>query len=176
MKTKILTIIMLCGVWGGYAQTTPRYAASALTWVFGSQTWSDAIQVPECNKTSFTNSSTNSDCRSYTFEGKTYYYYNWPYVIQHATTLCPAPWRVPTNSDQNALVSVTTTPALATAWGLAGHTFSMDMYAVGSRGYIWSSTAISTTTSYNLAYGSGSQLISRPDKYLGFQVRCVRDK
>jgi hypothetical protein len=37
----------------GYAQTTPRYAASTQTWTFGEQIWSDAIHIPECNKTDF---------------------------------------------------------------------------------------------------------------------------
>jgi hypothetical protein len=34
---KLLTIVMLFGVMGGYAQNTPNYATSTQTWVFGTQ-------------------------------------------------------------------------------------------------------------------------------------------
>jgi hypothetical protein len=67
---KILIILMLCGVCYSYAQDTPRYAASTKTWVFGYQIWSDAIQIPSCNKSSFKVSFTEPDCRSYTFKVK----------------------------------------------------------------------------------------------------------
>ena len=94
MKT-IVTIIMLCGVLGGYAQTTPPYAASTKTWTFGEQTWSDAIHIPECNKSSFTERYYETQCRSYTQGANTWYYYNWLYVNKHAARLCHSPWRVP---------------------------------------------------------------------------------
>jgi hypothetical protein len=68
---KKITIIMLCGVISGYAQNTPRYAASTTTWKYGEQTWSDAIQVPECDKEDFEASST-PQCRSYTKDGTTW--------------------------------------------------------------------------------------------------------
>ena len=98
MKT-IVTIIMLCGVLGGYAQTTPRFAASTKTWTVGKQTWSDAIRIPECNKNSYRSRETDPECCSYAKDGNTRYYYNWRYVQMHATHLCPAPWRVPDHDD-----------------------------------------------------------------------------
>jgi hypothetical protein len=66
---KSLTIIMLCGFISCYAQNTPPYAASAQTWTFGNQTWSDAIHMPGCNKESLIDLY-DPDCCSYTTDGK----------------------------------------------------------------------------------------------------------
>jgi hypothetical protein len=69
---------------------TPPYAASTLIWTFGEQQWSDAIRIPACNKTSsFTDSYTEPQCRSYTSGTNTWYYYNWPYVVANPSTMCP---------------------------------------------------------------------------------------
>jgi hypothetical protein len=81
----------------------PQYAASTKTWTVKSQIWSDVINVPECDHDAFTNSNTDPYCRSYTTNGKKYYYYNWPYVDKNQNTLCPSPWRVPTVDDFIAL-------------------------------------------------------------------------
>ncbi|MDR3185148.1 MAG: fibrobacter succinogenes major paralogous domain-containing protein, partial [Prevotellaceae bacterium] len=84
---------------------TPRYAASSATWVFGAQTWSDAIQIPGCDKDDFGCSPSDPRCRSHTDQdGLKRYYYNWPYVNRHADTLCPSPWRVPSEADFETLI------------------------------------------------------------------------
>ena len=78
------------------------YFASTQTWTVGGPTWSDAVQIPECDKADFdggTPETPQADCRSYTREGKTYYYYSWVYVDQKLDLLCPSPWRVPTKDD-----------------------------------------------------------------------------
>jgi hypothetical protein len=80
--------------------TTPTYAASKNVWKFGDQIWSDAIQIPDCNKSSFEISSTVPQCCSYTYEGNTYYYYNWAYVHEYKKILCPGKiWRVPSRAN-----------------------------------------------------------------------------
>jgi hypothetical protein len=177
MKT-IVTIIMLCGVLGGYAQTTPRYAASTKTWTFGEQTWSDAIRIPECNKSSFADSNTDPQCRSYTQDGKTWYYYNWPYVNKHAARLCPSPWRVPTATDFETLSGYTDVSALSDAWGYGGITNSTSVYGTGSAIRYWSSQEFSSFTNgayYLHSYTDGSVgLLYDGLKRYGFQVRCVK--
>lgn len=80
------------------AVNVPPYAATNNVWAIGPLTWSDVIQVPNCNKEMF-EYSTNPQCCSKTYKGQTYYYYNWYYVKQHAKMLCPAPWRWPTFDD-----------------------------------------------------------------------------
>jgi hypothetical protein len=175
---KILTIIMLCGVVGSYAQNTPRYAASTRTWTFGNQTWSDAIHIPECNKSSFTRDYDNPQCRSYTEDGKTWYYYNWAYVNQKAAVLCPSPWRVPTVEDSETLVSNTIYNTLSGEWGYGGYAHSTLVSNTGSHAYYWSSTVDSSNTSYayTLYFATNGHVYwdLEHNKRCGFQVRCVK--
>lgn len=75
----------------------PPNAASNAIWLYDNGFWSDAIRMPDCDKTDFNFSYTTPDCRSYTSSsGRTWYYYNQEYVNQYASTLCPSPWHVPT--------------------------------------------------------------------------------
>jgi hypothetical protein len=155
--------------------STPLYAASTQTWTFGDQIWSDAIQIPECNKTSFTNSYDVPDCRNYTNNNITYYYYyNWAYVNTNGTTLCASPWRVPSQADFVALSGVTSAGELTSAWGLPGYAYGSLMYSVGGSTYYWSSAENGSTAAYNLGYSGGTLSVSYSGKDSGFQVRCVR--
>jgi uncharacterized protein (TIGR02145 family) len=168
------------------------YPASTQTWVIGDQTWSDVIHIPECNKEAFEGSNTNPQCRSYTHEGTTNYYYNWPYADQKASALCPLPWRVPSKEDFIALdialggdgePRYDEDPAWITAnyvntWGgsYAGFANEGAMYSMGEDGHYWSSSSDEDTTAYHL-YISLSGLVY-PNVYGlshgGFQVRCVK--
>lgn len=159
--------------------TAPPYAATTQTWEFGNRTWSDAIHIPACNKADFdggVNEAPKADGRSLTTdEGKTYYYYSWPYVIENAKTLCPDPWRVPTIADIAAAVAVA--PALDVAWGLSGFVDEGGHpHYVGEYGSLWSSTPVENTT--DKAHGIlWSDLLPVPDQYNitnGDAVRCVR--
>jgi uncharacterized protein (TIGR02145 family) len=75
----------------------PPNARTSETWVLsgeeGYQVWSDVINLPGCNKTSYTASETKADCRSGFADS---YLYSWLFVIKNADLLCPSPWRVPT--------------------------------------------------------------------------------
>jgi hypothetical protein len=156
---------------------TPPYAASTQTYEFGDQIWSDAIQCPECNKESFSNSETEPQCRSYTEGGNTWYYYNWAYVSQHAERLCPSPWRVPTESDLETLFDVTDYTTLISAWGNSFGGYCSNngsLYMQGKNTSYWSSTEYSDYI-YNLYYDSSGNLgYSFGIKSYGSQVRCVR--
>jgi uncharacterized protein (TIGR02145 family) len=160
------------------ARPTPTYAASTQTWTFGSSplVWSDAIQIPNCNKTSFTNSTDDPQCRSYTDgESNTWYYYNWAYVSTNAATLCPAPWRVPTREDFVALMAATSSAELVDDWGYGGFADGSNVNEVDSFGYFWSSKEDRSNSGY-LYYGSGNGNLGTfyRDKHLGYQVRCVK--
>jgi uncharacterized protein (TIGR02145 family) len=159
------------------APKVPCHAASTNTWSYGSQTWSDAIHIPACNKPSFTESYTDPHCRSYTSGTNTWYYYDWPYVNQNAATLCPSPWRVPTSSDFSTLVSATNYSTLINAWGYGGYaygSYGSSMADVSMRAYYWSSTQYNTNDAYTLHYVSGGLNVTSVNKYYGFQVRCVK--
>jgi hypothetical protein len=173
---KIFTIIMLCGVVCGYAQNTPSNAASTIIWVIGEQSWSNAIRMPECHKETFEEDHA-PQCRSYTEEGKTWYYYNWAYVDKYKAKMCPSPWRVPTKADMETLESNSNGNALFDAWGYGGYAFGSSMYDVNSYdAYYWSSTEYDRGFAYNLYFstsgGVGPQKLST--KLTGLQVRCVK--
>jgi hypothetical protein len=162
------------------ASDTPPHAASSQTWTIGSQTWSDAINIPSCNKTSF-NSGSNpnflADCRSYNNSGATYYYYSWPYVNEHKGTFCPSPWRVPSNSDFMTLAYNTTKEHLASIWGYSGYAVSSATpSSIGSAGSLWSSEANTATAAYSLYYykNSSDVEVSTDSKGMGYPVRCVK--
>jgi hypothetical protein len=156
--------------------------ASTQTWVFGNRTWSDAIQIPECNKTDFANSDTDPQCRSYTYNGHLFYYYNWPYVDVNKNILCPAPWRVPNQSDFSALIGNTNYTALINAWLKSGWCAAgpiLDGYY--GAGNVWSTTTVNSSLSVALQYHdlglnpASNLLTTNTSKYVGLQVRCVKD-
>ncbi|MDR3180618.1 MAG: hypothetical protein LBT61_01650 [Prevotellaceae bacterium] len=154
----------------------PTHAASSYVWQFGTSTltWSDAIHIPDCNKETFEISYDEPQCRSYTYEGKTFYYYNWPYVNLNANTLCPSPWRVPTGSDFDALITCTNAVALASAWGRGGYAYGSSMVDVGTYGTYWSSTETCISTAAYMHIKSSYRGMDLAYKNYGQVVRCVK--
>ncbi len=81
----------------------PADARTSGLWAAGSQTWSDVINVPACNKTDFAGGSA-SDCRNNDkFSDTRGYFYSFQYVTANGATMCPAPWSIPTMDDFVAL-------------------------------------------------------------------------
>jgi hypothetical protein len=154
--------------------TPPTHAASTQTWTFGDQTWSDAIHIPDCNKTDFTDSNTNPDCRNYTRDGNTWYYYNWSYVDANTTTLCPSPWRIPSQSDFDTFVNNTTRSDLVSAWGYGGAAYGGVVANTTFVAYYWSSTASDSDKAYSFSYNSENLGVHSNNRLYGFQVRCVK--
>jgi uncharacterized protein (TIGR02145 family) len=159
----------------------PPYAASKKVWTLGNQTWSDAIHCPECNKATSEDSSTDPQCRSYTEGGKTWYYYNWPYVNQNAATLCPSPWRVPSASDFTPLLTNhgvywLSVGDLMAAWGgdYGGYANGQVAIYTDSYAYYWSSTEYDRREAYYLGYRSGYPAVTLNSMHYGYQVRCVK--
>jgi hypothetical protein len=157
------------------------YPASAQTWTFGASTptltWSDAIRAVECDKESFLNSDTEPQCRSYIDNNYKRYYYNWPYVIANAATLCPSPWRVPSKDDFDILAAATNPATLHQAWwGYGGNVGSSGMNYVTTQAYYWSSTEYLWDQVYYLLYeyGSDGVRLTYNNKRFGLQVRCVK--
>jgi hypothetical protein len=153
---------------------TPPHAASTQTWTFGEQTWSDLIQMPDCNKETFEDSGTDPQCRSYTEGSNTWYYYNWAYVNANSAQLCPSPWHVPSVNDYRTLVNNMNGATLTAAWGLSGTAMSSAMYLVGQHSYYWSSTDYDINEAYIFAFNSGELTTFHADKYTGFPLRCVK--
>jgi uncharacterized protein (TIGR02145 family) len=169
----------------------PPHAASTQTWTIGEQIWSDAIQIPDCNKDAFEESLTNPQCRSYTADGNMYYYYNWAYVSQMANDLCPSPWHVPTAQDFVTLdinlggdgenrfdMPSWIEESYIDAWGGSrnGSAYSDEIRSMGSAGFYWSATELDDTNAYYLYFSaSGLLFVNNTGAYYGgFHVRCVR--
>ncbi|MDR1197669.1 MAG: hypothetical protein LBK94_01475 [Prevotellaceae bacterium] len=154
---------------------TPPYAAGTQTWAFGSLTWSNAINDPACNKQDFdggTKDNPLADGRSQNLNGRTVYYYSWLYVSEHAATLCPSPWRVPSRADIDDLVaSDVSAEQIITSWGLGGFALGDGIYDASSHLYLWGSGA--TQPYFWNGYGSPAY---NPDQHNqpGFQLRCVK--
>ena len=169
---------------------TPPHAASTKTWVFGDQVWSDAIRIPECNKTSFEDSYTDPQCRSHTYRSKTWYYYNWPYVNAHGEQLCPSPWRVPTHEDFIDLSDVVFGTDSLDSWrgGLVDDQQIIDIgYEDDIICWLWSaeagcappessSDACGPVFFYSNHGSEGYDIDIKPcdGPNLGMQVRCVK--
>jgi hypothetical protein len=152
---------------------TPPDAYSAQTWTFGDQVWSDRIiATPSTCAQTATLTTANYTTAEYK-ESDGRYYYSWTCVIDAQATLCPSPWRVPSQDDFNTLVSNTTSSTLDSDWGLGGYANGSAMSSVDSQARYWSSTEVNTNNAYNLYY-SGGLGVNYTLKYYGFQVRCVK--
>jgi hypothetical protein len=186
-KSLFLMMIAAAAITVGYAQNTPPHAASTKTWVFGEQTWSDAIQVPECNGKKFPESK-EPQCRSYAEGGKTWYYYNWYYVNRHVERLCPSLWRVPSRADFLTLGENSTKGMLEGQWGLGGFimTFGHDHHDpsyVGGSNPLWTTSSYSEAAAFCASYAVSTTIVEAKEpislthntfKDLGMQVRCVK--
>jgi uncharacterized protein (TIGR02145 family) len=174
------------------AANTPPYAASTRTWTLGELTWSDYIQIPECNKSDYTNSRTEPYCRSNEHEGTLYYYYNYTYTSQNADVLCPSPWRLPEKDDfvnldillggsgenRTGEDAEWIDSKYITEWGgrYGGTANSSAVIETGTNGYYWSSTAVDNNRSQALFFGvngNTSPQLTTTNHY-GFQVRCIK--
>jgi hypothetical protein len=154
---------------------TPTYAASTKTWKFGEQIWSDAIQIPECNKSFFAESRTEPQCRSYSYEGKTYYYYNWSYVIAHDYAMCPPPWRVPTLQDASALEGIIFDPAELVEWQLGGYAHATGIGWAGRQTSYWTTTKLPQFNTAATVHANYDEIYSgQLELETGVPVRCVR--
>ncbi|MDR3350328.1 MAG: hypothetical protein LBN98_01605, partial [Prevotellaceae bacterium] len=157
----------------------PSAAASTQTWTFGASTlvWSDAIQMPDCNKGDFYGGNDEvpwSDGRSYTEDGYTWYYYSWAYVDNHKSTMCPSPWRVPAKADFEELLDNAGADALTAAWGLPGYASGSNMADVGLMAFYWSSTVRDAYYAYHMRFDPSDAVTGYSRKYFGLQVRCVQ--
>jgi hypothetical protein len=154
---------------------TPPNAASTRTWTFGSLTWSDNIHVPACTATAFYRSNTSPVCVKYTSGTNTWYYYNWPYVNQNGSTMCPAPWRIPTESDRSNLAANTTGSALVAAWGTGGYYENTNnIQSFGATYILWTSTQCGNPRHGRLSATTSTVGYYCSEDYAGNQVRCVK--
>jgi hypothetical protein len=178
---KILLLIMcvptLLGAQEVAAADTFARFASAGTWTFGEQTWSDRVVVPARACDSVTVLSSKELKKEYRIhEGR--YYYTWLCMVVARFELCPPVqgWRVPTREDFKYLVRYATgsTLYLYEAWGVGGYAFGGALRDESLTGYYWSYTVGGQHTAYGLSYHHGYTRVSLRSQTSGRQVRCVK--
>jgi len=165
-----------------------------------SQIWSDAVTTTNCNKFCFhggTSPNFHVDCRSNpTHKGD---FFSWCAVNRHASTLCPHPWRVPTQQDfidldiamggsgnnRNDLTFITNN--YRNRWGsdfgaLCSGNGDIPPSYLGVWGFYWTAEHISEEQAnfLQLRAGAGSNplgilLRNTQRKDQGFSLRCIRD-
>ena len=80
-------------------------AISATTWQVGTQIWSDYISYTDGNADHANwlyvavGPGTTGDGKYKKHPNEAYYMYNWYYVVNNQSALCPSPWRVPDKQD-----------------------------------------------------------------------------
>jgi uncharacterized protein (TIGR02145 family) len=162
------------------ALITPPNVASTQTWVFGDQTWSDRIvAIPSnCTRTESLTTSDNPTAEFREYDNR--YYYSWSCVNAAQATLCPSPWRVPSQSDFRTLVSYlggntqSARDAIIAAWGTGGIVNGSTIEGMSTNALYWSSEQYDTQYAWHLQCWSGNLYVSAIRKYYGLQVRCVK--
>ena len=160
--------------------TAPSGAASGLVWKFGNSNllWSDLIQLEACDG-QFTPNVTTAAGGTFTHNETKRFVYNWYYVNENAGMLCPEGWRVPAKADADALVSAAGQASFLTdRWGFGG-----QLNVIGAKDMAdvallyWTATEVDTDNAYDLTAVPewGMFLTNSNLKYLGKQVRCVRE-
>ncbi len=160
------------------------------------QVWSDAVTATGCQKTAYNGGSSGAfkiDCRSNpSYPGDLF---SWCAVVKYASTLCPAPWRVPTKDDfinlDKALGGTGSTRGTSSSellkyfgtdsnqWGAAyGGYANADgtLSRQGSEACYRSQTEYSAGSGYYLDLHSSGSIYPQDNnsKYYGFSLRCVR--
>ena len=83
--------------------------------------------------------------------------------------ICPAGWRLPTNSEQSSITSYASdfSPAIGGYYNYGG-------YYATSIGLWWSATPSDVSNRYDLLYSDSSFYTNAGDRYIGAYVRCLR--
>ena len=186
------------------------------------QIWSDVVLAPGCNKITYSSGTTSgtysSDCqtnltssfdgsgpRPTTMQTSSYSNYfgdifSWCAVARFKDTLCPAPWRVPTNQDfanldivlrgsgngMNSYTDATTRNRYLANSGTAGRFWAGayggycssngQLFFQGTYANYWSATEVNTTNARALVFNSGGDILPQrsSNKEYGYMLRCVR--
>ncbi len=158
------------------------------------QIWSDAVTATGCQKMAYNGGSSgayNVDCRSN--PGYPGDLFSWCAVVKYASTLCPAPWRVPSVQDfinlDKALggtgenkggVPSALSKYIGTGsnqWGAVyGGTVTSSLSGQGSYAKYWSQTEYSVGYGYVCDLTSGNGVFPQygGGKHAGGTLRCVR--
>jgi hypothetical protein len=158
----------------------PHVATNATMSIGNDNVWSDFIHVPTCTGAEWSVDPVNPKCTSYEFGGRTYYYYNMPYVTANANTMCSAPWHVPTRDELEFVLQYWSTTEALENWGAGGY-FYYDPGSPGTCQYIWADGEIDEapdSPGNGDPYASircwGQSYTQGTSAHTGARVLCVR--
>jgi uncharacterized protein (TIGR02145 family) len=183
---------------GTITQTGTPEGAGTNTWTCGTQTWSGALSKAQSGCISSTNFGTTAPPTSAMYRSSglysgSGYLYNWKCVNDYGTSLCPAPWRVPTRNDfvnldkcfggsgnnrSGVALSWISTNYIK-KWGFvwSGWVDGVNIRYAGIAGYYWSATEYNASYAYYLGILNDGQVNPQQlsfAKHGGYQVRCVK--
>jgi hypothetical protein len=157
-----------------YEPNTP-HAASTQTWTYGAQTWSDVVVVNpvECIQPD-TLSTTDYLAAEYQ-EHYGHVYYKWACVVAAQATLCPAPWRVPSEADFHKIAAAGW-DWLSANWGFGGmwSAAPAPIDAPGKRARLLSITPGGVSGIYLRWELDRDMLVVYSNLIQATEVRCVR--
>ena len=94
-----------------------------------------------------------------------------------ASDICPAGWRLPTESEYETLIGTYNTGPKLTAspfFGIYGGFYNDSTFSNGGTyGFYWSSTASSSTTAYLMLFDSSEASVLSGGKRIGRSARCI---
>jgi hypothetical protein len=150
----------------------PTNAASTQTWTYGTQTWSDFINIPACKDSVFASSLDKPHCRAYNAIGP--YYYNWTYVSINTESFCVAPWHLASQAEVEYLHSLPNIAAkLTVSWGYTGYANGSSILYETRQGHVWSGAAVGNG-GFQLYYTSTATNTNGYAGMYGMPVRCVK--
>ncbi len=163
--------------------------ATDSVWVVGNQVWSDAVTATNCNKTNYIGGDADfvyADCRSNPSQKGDLF--SWCAVVRNQSLLCPAPWRVPTQSDYEVLFAVFggvgntmgLPPQITRNWGciFGGYCDRVGQLSTqNTAAWYWSQTPLTTHSSSYTFNVNTSQILTNIGVgwETGQSLRCVRD-
>ncbi|MBR3320244.1 InlB B-repeat-containing protein, partial [Candidatus Saccharibacteria bacterium] len=89
--------------------------------------------------------------------------------------ICPSGWRLPTNAEQNSLLSVIGSSGTGFNLVHGGFYDNGSLDNASDRGYWWSSTVRHDHTRYSLRYNGNNLDAYYHVRWLGFYVRCIKN-
>ncbi len=185
---------------GTFNLGTVSFASATTRTIIGkgiTQVWSDAVTATGCQKTAFNGGTSGAyklDCRSNpSYPGDLF---SWCLVMKYVSTLCPAPWRVPTRQDfidldkafggtgenrnASSYVSFINTNYIG-KWGAAygGFAYAGALHNQGFNSRYWPQTEHTVDNGYYLYLTPSGDIYPQNNGHIyykasGFALRCVR--
>jgi hypothetical protein len=157
---------------GQYTLTVTTSPTAYIT--AGSLTLSNALRtvVPGCTATNSLSSNSTPPAQYVDYTMSYGFYYNGTCVKNNKSLLCPSPWRLPTRTDTEALITWSGCCNLYNAFGTKGYWNINNLVETNAAGYIWVENGASDLGS--LRWVMNDTYWYYMSDASGIQIRCVK--